>query len=157
MQDLVNDLTAAYPNELIAEAQSVWNKDTYNYYWEYAPNKNDVLNFSGDSAEVSPWGRALHCMDLCFAFGTLKDGYTELTGDYTKLPQNLVTQMQQVWYNFAKTGNPNNSSISHWDSFNNRTKETMVITNEAKWKCKYNYRKTAMDILSEIRPYGESE
>lgn len=50
--------------------------NTYLYYWEYAPAKEDVIAYSGDSAEVSSWSRALHCMDICFAFGTLEDGYT---------------------------------------------------------------------------------
>lgn len=33
-------------------------------------------------------------MDVCLVFGTLEEGYTELTGDYRKLPKDLSAQTQ---------------------------------------------------------------
>ena len=155
MQDLYNDTVSAYGSRLIAEEQSKWNPNTYLYYWEYAPSKEDVIAYKGESAEVSPWSRALHGMDVCFALGNLENGYTEITGDSKKLPTELRKEAEAVWYNFAKTGNPNNSLISKWDAFSNNTKQTMVIKPDASWKCESNYRADAMKILSEIRPYEE--
>ena len=157
MQDLVNDVAATYPSRLVAEEQSKWNSHTYLYYWEYAPAKEDVIAYSGKAAEVSPWSRALHCMDVCFVFGNLEKGYLEMTGDPKKLPKELSAQTQAAWYNFAKTGNPNSSLITRWDAFNNNTKETMVIKPDASWKCESNYRADAMKVLSEIRPHGEEK
>lgn len=155
MQDLYNDMAAPYVSQVIAETQSKWNGDTYVYYWEYAPAKEDVIAYSGDSAEVSPWSRALHSMDVCFAFGTLEGGYTELTGDYKLLPENLSPQTQAAWYNFAKTGNPSNEMTGAWAAYNDKERETMVITPEAEWECVSNFRGDVYEILKEVRPYGE--
>lgn len=155
MQDLYNDSLAPYPNTLIADAQSQYNENTYLYYWEWAPEKTSVIDYAGDSAEVSPWGRALHCMDACIAFGTLEEGYPELTGDPEKIPEKLVQQTQLMWYYFAKTGNPNNETISEWTPYTEEVPSTMVITPEGKWECRDNYRQEAMDVLSVMRPFGE--
>ena len=144
-----------YPNILMAEAQSEHNANVYNYYFEYAPDKEAVLDFSGDAAEVSPWGRPLHCMDLCFTMGTLKDGYTELTGDYKKLPQDLSLQMQRAVYYFAKTGNPNNELIPEWEAYNGDTKATMIIGPDAKWHCENDYRSESINVLRQVIPYGQ--
>lgn len=155
VQDLYNDLSNPYPNILMAEAQSEHNANVYNYYFEYAPDKEAVLDFSGDAAEVSPWGRPLHCMDLCFTMGTLKDGYTELTGDYKKLPQDLSLQMQRAVYYFAKTGNPNNELIPEWEAYNGDTKATMIIGPDAKWHCENDYRSESINVLRQVIPYGQ--
>ncbi len=152
-QNLYNDLKTMYPMELLAEQQSEYNANTYMYYWEYAPDMDEVLDYSGDSAEVSPWNRAMHCMDLCFALGT-KDGYTELTGDPEKMSDDLIAQMQSAIYNFASTGDPNNDLISNWKAFTADKKDIMVVDADGKWKCNSDYNSESIDKLREIKPYG---
>lgn len=115
-----------------------------------------MVEYSGDSAEVSPWGRALHCMDLCFEFGT-KEGYTELTGDPDKMSDDLIAQAQSMVYSFAKTGNPNNDLISEWKAYDDNTKYNMVITADGEWKCHSNYRSDVIDYLRQLKPYGVSD
>ena len=154
--DLYNEIYFNYPTQMIAETQSKNNKNTYLYYWEYAPDKDEVVEYSGDSAEVSPWGRALHCMDLCFEFGT-KEGYTELTGDPDKMSDDLIAQAQSMVYSFAKTGNPNNDLISEWKAYDDNTKYNMVITADGEWKCHSNYRSDVIDYLRQLKPYGVSD
>lgn len=154
-QDLYNDLSNPYPNMLLAEAQSKYNDHVYNYYFNFAPDKDAVVEFNGDAAEVSPWGRPLHCTDLCFTMGTLKKGYVELTGDYKLLPKDLTKQMQLAVYNFAKTGDPNNDSIPEWKAYNNDTKSTMVINEDASWSCESDYRSERMNVLRQCVPYGQ--
>ncbi len=154
--DLYNEIYFNYPTQMIAETQSKNNKNTYLYYWEYAPDKDEVVEYSGDSAEVSPWGRALHCMDLCFEFGT-KEGYTELTGDPDKMSDDLIAQAQSMVYSFAKTGNPNNDLISEWKAYDDNTKYNMVITADGEWKCQSNYRSDVIDYLRQLKPYGVSD
>ena len=155
IQSLVNDMSAAYPSLLAAEAQSKWNDNVYMYYWEYAPDKDEVVEYMGDEAEVSPWNRALHTMDVNFEFGNIEDGYTNQTGDPAKVPMELVTKMQSAVYNFAKTGNPNNENIPEWKAYNENSQATMVIGLDTKWNCEKNYRGDLMDILKKVRPYGE--
>lgn len=155
LMDLINDVCFTYPNILIAGEQSKWNDNTYVYYWEYAPDKDDVIKFSGESAEVSPWSRPLHSMDICFFFGTLENGYTELTGDPNRLPEGLMEETQSVYYNFAKTGDPNGELVSGWKSYDTEDKNIMVIKPDASWKCIGDYRSEYMNVLSKMRPYGE--
>ncbi|MGD9159338.1 MAG: carboxylesterase family protein [Desulfobacteraceae bacterium] len=136
----------------------MWNKNTYLYYWEYTPLKKDVI---GQMAEerpmVSPWSRALHGTDIGFVFGTVGLRYGKnLSGDEAELSWKLVEQTQAAWYNFARTGNPNNPLIPEWKTFSADDRETMVIRPDATWKCEKDYRAAAMKILSVLRPYGEN-
>ena len=87
--------------------------------------KTKWLNIVVILQKFLPWGRALHCMDLCFEFGT-KEGYTELTGDPDKMSDDLIAQAQSMVYSFAKTGNPNNDLISEWKAYDDNTKYNMV-------------------------------
>lgn len=66
----------------MADAVSKWNKNaTYVYCWSWAPKVQDVIDYNGlDNAEVSPYGRAMHCMELAFVLNN-PDGYPELNGD----------------------------------------------------------------------------
>lgn len=154
IQSLVNDMSAGYGARIIAEEQSKWNDDVYLYYWEYAPDKDEVVEYAGDAASVSPWNRALHSMDVNFVFGN-PDGYTEQTGDPETMSTELISKMQSAIYNFAKVGNPNNENIPEWKAFNDETKATMVIGADENWHCEKNYRGDIMDLLSVVRPYGE--
>lgn len=152
--DLYNDTYFNYPTQLIAETQSAVNENTYLYAWEYAPPMEEVLEYSGDSAEVSPWGRALHCMDLCFEFGT-KEGYTEMTGDPEKMSDEIIAQAREIVYNFAANGDPNNELLgAEWPKFNNDDKVSMVIDKDGTWKAESNHRQEAMDFMHKLSPYG---
>lgn len=151
--DLYNEIYFNYPTQMIAETQSQHNKNTYLYYWEYAPDMDSVIEYNGDLAEVSPYGRAMHCMDLCFEFGT-KDGYTELTGDPELMSEDLIAQAQSMVYYFAKTGDPNNDLISEWTPYNTDTKYNMVISSDATWKCQSDYRSDVINYMRQLKPYG---
>ncbi len=155
IQTLSNDLSYTYPVQVIADAQSKYNNNVYVYYWEYAPDKEAVLKSQGDLAEVSPWGRALHSMDVCFVFGTLEEGYPELTGTVDDVDPDLMKKTQAAWYSFAKTGNPSCEEIGDWKQYNSDTRETMVITKDAEWKCVPAYRQDYLDLFHDLRPYGE--
>lgn len=152
--DLWNEIAAPYPSMITAEEQSKNNENVYLYYWEYAPDKESVLKYSKDAAEVSPWGRAMHTMDVCFEFGT-KEGYTELTGDPEKMPDGLIQKTQAAMYNFMKTGNPNGEGVAEWTPYNSDTKCTMVVKPDESWSCESDYRSDVYDLLRTIRPYGE--
>ena len=154
-QDLSNDLYTTYPSHVTAEEQSKWNSNTYVYYWEYAPSPESVEAYSKEAAEVSPWGRAMHSMDICYMFGT-KEGYPEMTGDPAEMSDEIIQKTQMALYSFAKTGNPNNEYLeTEWKPFSSSDKNTMVITDDGKYSCEKNFREKEMNILSRVRPYGE--
>ena len=155
--DLYNDAYFNYPTQYIAEMQSKNNQNTYLYAWEYAPDMEEVLEYSGDSAEVSPWGRALHCMDLCFEFGT-KEGYTEMTGDPEKMSDEMIAQAREMVYNFAESGDPNNELLgAQWPQFNMDDKVSMVVNPDGTWSTESNHRQQAMDYMHKLTPYGVGE
>lgn len=154
IQSLHNDSASTYPNYMIGDIQSKYNDNVYVYYWEYAPDKDEVVDYSGDAASVSPWNRALHSMSVNFIFGN-KDGYTEQTGDPETMDKELIAKTQSAIYNFAKTGDPNSGLIPQWNKYSEDDNQTMVIKPDKKWSCESNYRQALMDIMSAIRPIGE--
>ena len=94
--DLLNDTNFRQTNIFMADAVSKWNKNTFMYYWTWAPEMQDVIDHNGlDSAEVSPYGRAMHCMELPFVLNTL-DGYPELTGEAKKMPEALILSLIHI-------------------------------------------------------------
>ena len=153
MADLNNNVAGIQGSIYYAEAQSKWNKNIYLYSWTWAPDREAVMKAEGDAAETSPYGRALHCMELPFVLGTIEKGYRELTGPPELAPENLMKQTQATWYAFAKTGDPSNDLIPSWEPYNTKTRMTMVIGKE--WKPLSDPWADDRIILNEIRPLGE--
>jgi para-nitrobenzyl esterase len=150
MMDLYNDTMYRQPSIFIAEALSQWNQNVYMYYWTWAPDVQLVIDLEGDAAEVSPYGRAMHCMELVFVFGTLEDGYPELAGPEEALPIELMEKAQSTWYAFAKTGNPNNEHIPTWEPYNSSSRMTMFMGEE--WELVSDPRPEDRNVLNQLRP-----
>lgn len=151
--DLHNDVFFNYPTFTFANMQSKNNPNTWFYNWEYAPDMNEVLEYAGDDAEVSPWGRALHCMDLCFELGT-KEGYPTMTGDPEKMNQDVIDRAREMVYHFALNGDPNNDLVSGWLPYDEENRNSMLIGADGSWTNVTNYRKDVMDYLSQLKPFG---
>lgn len=132
MVDLKNDIFFRMGATWISEEQSKWNENVYMYQWNYAPEIKDVIASAGDAAEVSPYGRALHSMELAFVFHTLEKGYPEMIGVPTETAWKVAKTAHMAWYSFAKNGNPENEYISEWKPYNTDTRVTMVIDEECK-------------------------
>ena len=66
-----------------------------------------------------------------------------------------MEKTQSVYYNFAKTGDPNNDLVSGWKPYDTESKSIMVIKPDAEWECISDYRGDYFDVLSPMRPYGE--
>lgn len=154
MQDLYNDVHYRQGSIYVAEALSAYT-DVYMYYWCWAPNPQDVIALNGDWAEVSPWGRAMHCMDLIFVFGTVEDGYPELGGPGDKIPMDLVEQTQAAYYAFSKSGNPSNDFIPEWKKYDTTTRYTMLIKEDNTWELVSDPRSKDRTVLNQIRPITE--
>lgn len=150
--DLHNDVFFNYPTFTFANMQSKNNPNTWFYNWEYAPDMNEVLEYAGDDAEVSPWGRALHCMDLCFELGT-KEGYPTMTGDPARMNQDVIDRAREMVYHFALSGDPNNALVSGWLPYDEENRNSMLIGADGSWTNVTNYRKNVMDYLSQLTPF----
>ena len=156
MTDLYNDMCYAQGTEYEAEALSEYT-EVYKFYWTYAQEPESVIEYceSNDmEAEVSPYGRAQHSYACVFALGNSADGYNELTGDPAKDPENLQAMAMSAWYNFAKSGNPNNELIPEWKTYDAKDRNTMVMG--AEWSLEKDPRKLQREALT-CRPQGEKQ
>lgn len=153
--DLYNDTQFRMTNIFMADALAANNENTYMCYWTWAPDVDDVIAFSGEDAEVSPWGRAMHCIELTLAFNNPL-GYTELDGDPAKLPAKLLESARETWYAFAKTGDPNNQTIgAAWKPYRPDSRMMMVVNKDASWSCQLDPKARDTEILSKVKPSAE--
>lgn len=154
MTDLYNDMCYVQGTEYEAEALSEYT-DVYKFYWTFTQDSEDIIEYCEDNgleAEVSPYERAQHSYACVFALGNSSDGYLELTGDPAKNPENLEAMTMSAWYNFAKTGDPNNDMIPQWKTYDKENRYTMVM--DAQWSLEKDPRKAQREALT-CRPQGE--
>lgn len=152
--DLYNDVVYVQGSEYEAEALSNYT-DTYAYYWTFCPKAKDILSYCDENGlvpELSPYNRAQHSMAMLFGLGNTKDGYNELSGDPSKLPENLEPMMMSAFYNFAKSGDPNNELIPQWNKYDANDRATMVMGKE--WSMQNDPRQAQREALN-VRPQGE--
>lgn len=76
--------------------------------------------------------KAVHCSELPFVFNNIAH-CEEMTGG-TKEAYDLSAKMSAAWINFARNGDPNNSSLPHWDTFNASNTATMHFDNKCELK-----------------------
>jgi len=69
--------------------------------------------------------KAMHCMEIPFAFDNLAAGKV-YTGT-SAAAQRIADQMSAAWVAFARTGNPNHKGIPSWTAFNADERQTMVF------------------------------
>ena len=72
--------------------------------------------------------KAMHCMEIPFAFDNLEAGKV-YTGD-GPMAQRIADQMSAAWAAFARTGNPNHTGLPPWAPFNASARPTMVFAPE---------------------------
>jgi para-nitrobenzyl esterase len=79
--------------------------------------------------EGGKW-RSPHSLDLAMVFDNVaKSAAIVGTGPE---PQKIADQMSATWLAFARTGNPNNSTIPNWPSFTTKDRATMVFNVQSK-------------------------
>ena len=91
-------------------------------------------------------------MGMLFGLGNTEDGYNELSGDPEQLPEDLQPMMMSAFYNFAKTGDPNNELIPEWTTYDKTDRNTMVMGEE--WQLTSDPRQAQREALN-VRPNGE--
>lgn len=106
--EFINDLMFRIPSTLSAADHARSGGRTYNYYFT--------------KASYLPHRGAGHCMELAYVFGNL--GETQYTGG--PVDTLLSRRIQNMWVNFAKTGDPSADSID-WPEYNPDTRLTMVL------------------------------
>lgn len=71
--------------------------------------------------------KAIHCMDLCFAFDNVQR-CEEMIGGFQSAYE-LADKMSKAWINFARFGNPNHPGLPNWPAYNVENTATMHFDN----------------------------
>ena len=110
--ELLNDLMFRGPAIEMAQRHAASGGRTYMYYW----NK---------SLKDSIYG-ACHGSEVSYILNTGR----QIKGGDNHNPA-LASEVQQMWVNFAKTGNPS-TSLHYWPAYENTQRATMVLGDEIK-------------------------
>ena len=110
--ELLNDLMFRGPAIEMAQRHAASGGRTYMYYW----NK---------SLKDSIYG-ACHGSEVSYILNTGR----QIKGGDNHNPA-LASEVQQMWVNFAKTGNPS-TSLHYWPAYESTQRATMVLGDEIK-------------------------
>ena len=108
ISEFYNDLLFRVPAIAMADAHSRNGGKVYMYYWEYP-------------SAIGNMG-ACHAVELAYVFNNLDE--TIYTGD--NIDKNLAAEVQEMWVNFAKTGDPSTES-NDWRNYTYDDPDTIVL------------------------------
>ncbi|MFK8164067.1 MAG: carboxylesterase/lipase family protein [Lewinella sp.] len=86
--------------------------------------------------------KAIHCVDVPFAFNTT-DRARNMTGG-TPEAHALAENVSRAWVNFARFGNPTQAGLPTWKAYNSDKGATMMIDTE--WEVRYHPDKKFLDF-----------
>ena len=111
--EFYNEAVFRIPMNKQAEYHSDAGGNTYVYYWNY-PGKNKIMG-------------ACHWVELPYTLNNLNESIVKV--DETNI--DLANEVQDMWINFVRTGNPSTSKNT-WEKYNSDTRKTMVLGEEIK-------------------------
>lgn len=136
MDALTTDYTFRIPSIRLAEAQSVYQKNTYMYLFTWKSP------FRGGK-----YG-AMHALELAFVFGVLLNTEVGIFPKRDQETEALSGAMMDTWISFARTGNPNNAAIPTLAPYNLEKRATVVFDKEIKiMNDPYGLERAAWDEL----------
>lgn len=103
------------------------------YHWTY-PGSDETVG-------------ACHAIELSYIFNNLHE--TIYTGN--KVNEALANTAQDMWINFARTGNPSTDEIE-WEAYNSDTKITMLLGE--KIEAVSNYKGEQAELIEPLLKYG---
>ena len=142
LENFLNDLYFRGPALKIAQLHSRNKNNTYCYYWTYP--------------YFIPQFGACHAVELTYVLNNLQ--LNAALGDKT-INYKLAQQAQNMWVNFAKTGNPSTEEIK-WEKYDEKNQYFMVFGKETELK-KDIFSKERDDIILPLMekyiPYQAAE
>ena len=130
--EFYNELLFRTPMNKMAEYHSEAGGNTYVYLWKY-PGENEDLG-------------AFHCIEISYIFNNLQE--TEFTGN--KVNPELANKVQEMWTNFARTGNPSTSEHI-WEKYDSNTRKTMIL--DEKINMEENYKSEQRELIEPLLDY----
>ena len=106
--EFYNELLFRIPMNKQAELHSNCGGNTYVYHWKY-PGEDKIIG-------------ACHAIELSYVFNNLQEKI--YTGN--KINIELANEVQDMWVNFARNGNPSTSKHK-WEQYDSKTRKTMIL------------------------------
>ncbi len=117
----------------------------YEYRFSYvAPAEQDAIDKSAFAAMMGIKG-APHASEIPYAFDTVKDA--NYGAGVTAADEAIAEKMHAYWVNFAKTGDPNGSSLPHWPAYTRKADALMNFTQQGPKAMKDPW-KTQLDVVA---------
>ncbi len=111
ISEFYNELLFRVPAIAMADAHSKNGGDVYMYYWEYP-------------SAIGKMG-ACHAVELAYVFNNLDE--TIYTGN--NIDENLAAEVQEMWVNFAKYGDPSTDK-NNWREYTYDDPDTIVLDDD---------------------------
>lgn len=129
------DKVWAEPPCFTAEVYTSESQPIYIYLFSYVPK---------GMQERLKYG-APHASEIAYVFNNLdaRWGVPEKTSEDQKVAKTLNT----YWANFAKTGNPNSTSLSGWSAYDSENMELLEIERNSAIVSKKDPKKARLDII----------
>ncbi len=108
ISEFYNELIFRVPAIAMADAHSRNGGSVYMYYWEYP-------------SAIGQMG-ACHAVELAYVFNNLDE--TIYTGN--NIDKNLAAEVQEMWVNFAKTGDPS-TDTNDWRNYTYDDPDTIIL------------------------------
>lgn len=131
--EFYNEMVFRLPLIKQAEYHSDNGGNTYVYYWKY----------DGEQ----PYG-AYHSLEIPYVFNNFKNTIFENT---IKENENIIKNVQDMWVNFARTGNPSTKELV-WDKYDSKDRKTMII--DEKCEMINDYKGEQREILDSLLKYN---
>ena len=133
LTELYNELLFRLPAIRQAQAHAAYGNAVYMYYWK-RPSKLPDLG-------------ACHAVELAYVFNNPDE--TIYTGE--KIDEAFAAQIQQMWVNFAQTGDPSLPDVS-WEPYTRESRKTMIL--DEPFYLKTNLHETGRRLLQPLTKYG---
>lgn len=102
--------------------------------------------FTWESPVLNGALRSTHCMEIPFVFNNAKI-HASMTGG-TAEADKLADRMSDAWIAFARSGNPNTSSLPKWNPYTTDKRATMFFDNEC--SVHNNHDRELLDVVSKV-------
>jgi len=130
--EFYNEAVFRIPMNKQAEYHSDAGGNTYVYYWNY-PGKNKEMG-------------AYHGVEIPLVLNNLKESPD--VGDEVNI--DFVNEVQDMWVNFARTGNPSTTKNT-WEKYNSDTRKTMILGEEIKME--EDYKSEQRELIEPLLKY----
>ena len=132
LTEFYNEVIFRVPMSQLADYHADAGGNTFVYQWRY-PGEDELKG-------------ACHNIELAYVFNNLEE--TIFTGN--KINDELSLIVQEMWVNFAKTGNPSTSDYN-WEPYDTEKRKIMVL--DEKIEMEENYKSEQRELVEPLLKY----